>query len=113
MRSPPASPVLTVSRGSISNTWVSSSAFGQCSTPRGTKKVTLTYRRARFAGDVAVSGVVTFVPATSRVTGRLAVSGAMQGVLDVRATLWDPDRPRATVRGGLGGHRVALLAPAR
>ena len=34
--SPPASPVLSVSRGSISSTCVSSSAFGQCSTPFGT-----------------------------------------------------------------------------
>jgi pimeloyl-ACP methyl ester carboxylesterase len=80
---------------------------------RGTSKVTLTYRRVRFADDVVVSGTATFVPATSRVTGRLAVSGAMKGALDVSATLWDPDKPSATLRGGLGGHRVALLAPAR
>jgi len=52
-------------------------------------------------------------PSTSRLTGRLTVGGAMKGVLDVSATLWDPDKPSATVRGGLGGHRVALLAPAR
>ena len=34
--SPPASPVLTVPSGSIRSTCVSSSARGQCSTPRGT-----------------------------------------------------------------------------
>jgi NADPH:quinone reductase-like Zn-dependent oxidoreductase len=33
---PPASPVLGVLAGSIRRTWASSSAFGQCSTPRGT-----------------------------------------------------------------------------
>lgn len=74
---------------------------------------TITYRRARFSGDVAVSGVASLDIATSRLTGRITVAGALPGTLQPHATLWDPDKPNATVRGTLGGQRVALLAPAR
>jgi pimeloyl-ACP methyl ester carboxylesterase len=86
---------------------------GTFTVKRSETAVTVTYRRARFSSDVAVSGTARFAPASSRLTGRLTVAGALAGTLDVRATLWDPDRPKATVRGTLGGHRVALLAPAR
>jgi hypothetical protein len=73
----------------------------------------ITYRGARFSRDVAVSGVASLDIATSRLTGRITVAGALSGTLLLRATLWDPDKPNATVRGTLGGQRVALLAPAR
>jgi hypothetical protein len=73
----------------------------------------ITYRRARFSRDVAVSGVASLDIATSRLTGRITVAGALPGTLQLHATLWDPDKPNATVRGTLGGQRVALLAPAR
>jgi hypothetical protein len=70
----------------------------------------LTFRRARFARDVPVSGKVTFTAAKSRVRGTITVPG---GRLSLRATLWDPQRPRASVRGTLHGRRVRLLAGAR
>jgi hypothetical protein len=79
----------------------------------GKATTTISYRRARFSRDVAVSGVASLDVATSRVTGRVTVAGRLSGTLQLRATLWDPDRPNAAVRGTLGGHEVALLAPAR
>jgi hypothetical protein len=79
----------------------------------GKAKTTITYRRARFSRDVAVSGAASLDIATSRLTGRITVAGALSGTLQLRATLWDPDKRNATIRGTLGGQRVALLAPAR
>jgi pimeloyl-ACP methyl ester carboxylesterase len=79
----------------------------------GKATTTITYRRVRFSRDVAVSGVASLDVASSRLTGRITVAGPVSGTLRLGATLWNPDRPNATLRGTLGGRRVALVAPAR
>lgn len=80
---------------------------------RGKTTTTITFRRARFSRDVAVTGVASLDRATSRLAGRITVSGARSGTLRLRATLWDPHDSGATLRGTIGGDPVALLAPAR
>src|SRR4051794_21085300 len=86
---------------------------GRYTVKRGPTSAKLALERVRFSTDVVVSGTVTLKSATSRVSGRLKVTGKLSGTLDVRATLWDPDTPKATVRGTLGGRRVNVRAPAR
>ena len=78
-----------------------------------TATTTVTYRGVRFARDVAVSGVASLELATSRLTARISVAGALSGTLRLRATLWDPANPDATIRGTLGDGAIALRAPAR
>jgi len=78
-----------------------------------TAATTVTYRGVRFARDVAVSGVASLDLATSRLTARISVAGALSGTLRLRATLWDPANPDATIRGTLGDRAIALRAPAR
>jgi hypothetical protein len=68
---------------------------------------------ARFAHDVRVTGQVTFARATSRVTGKIAVTGALAGALRVRATLWDAKHPKASVRGTVAGERLSIRPAAR
>ena len=87
---------------------------------RGLRGGTFTLRKdkivlhgARFADDVRVTGEVTFTRATSRVTGTIAVRGALAGALRVRATLWDAKHPRASVRGTVGGQRLSIRPAAR
>ena len=87
---------------------------------RGLRGGTFTLRKdkivlhgARFADDVRVTGAVTFARATSRVTGTIAVRGALAGALRVRATLWDAKHPRASVRGTVGGQRLSIRPAAR
>jgi len=87
---------------------------------RGLRGGTFTLRKGkivlhgtRFAGDVRVSGEVTFARATSRVTGNIAVTGALPGALRVSATLWDAKHPKASVKGRVGSKRLSIRPAAR
>ena len=63
--SPPASPVFTVSRGSISSTSASSAASGQCSTPQPPQlhvAVTQVDRQPAAEHEEEVVGFVVLVP---------------------------------------------------
>ena len=87
---------------------------------RGLRGGTFTLRKdkivlhgARFADDVRVTGEVTFARATSRVTGNIAVTGALPGALSVSATLWDAEHPKASVKGTVGSQRLSIRPAAR
>jgi hypothetical protein len=75
--------------------------------------VRLSYHRARFAVDVAVTGSASL--AANRLTADIRVQVADQraGRLTVRGVLWDPAHPRARLTGTLDGHAVDLTVPTR
>ena len=81
------------------------------SAPSGT---VITYHRTRFTRDVVITGKLT-VDSANVVTGRLSVLGPSghSGVLRVRAVLWDPAHPSASLRGTLSGEPVQLSVPTR
>jgi hypothetical protein len=62
---------------------------------------------------VRVTGEATFARATSRVTGNIAVTGALPGALRVSATLWDAKHPKASVKGTVGSQRLSIRPAAR
>jgi hypothetical protein len=74
----------------------------------------ITYRRARFTNDVYISGHITLGPG-NRLTGRVTVTGPCRrtGTLMIRAVLWDPSHPLASMQGTLHGRAVAVLTQTR
>jgi hypothetical protein len=73
---------------------------------------TLTYDRARFTGDVAVSGTATIDFGSGGVTADLEIDGpgAQDGTLHVAGRLFPHTSP-LLASGRIGGHRVELLVP--
>ncbi|MBN9608437.1 MAG: hypothetical protein BGO26_19625 [Actinobacteria bacterium 69-20] len=75
---------------------------------------TFTLQGVRFTEDVAVSGDVR-LDSANRLTAALTVVGprGTRGRFEVHATLWEPDRPWATVTGSVAGRTIRVTAPAR
>jgi len=81
------------------------------STKAGT---TLTYRAARFTTDVRITGRAT-LSTDNHLTAqiRVLVQGRPAGTLHLRAVLWDPAHPLASLIGKLYGRRVTMAVQTR
>jgi hypothetical protein len=73
----------------------------------------ITFERTRFTTDVRITGQASLD--ANALIAHVVVAGprGRTGVLDIRAVLWDPAHPRASVRGTLGGHPIAVVTPTR
>ena len=71
---------------------------------------TLTYDRARFTHDVAISGTAALDFDTGGVTADLTIEGPEGGTLHIAGRLFPHTAP-LTATGRIGGHRVELLVP--
>jgi pimeloyl-ACP methyl ester carboxylesterase len=73
----------------------------------------ITFDKARFTTDVRITGQASLD--ANALIAHVVVTGprGRTGVLDIRAVLWDPAHPRASVRGTLGGHPIAVVTPTR
>jgi hypothetical protein len=76
--------------------------------------IRIDYRQTQFTKDVFVSGHVT-LDATNTLTGRVTIRapGGRTGTFTIKAVLWDPAHPFASLRGTLGGDSVAALTQTR
>jgi pimeloyl-ACP methyl ester carboxylesterase len=74
----------------------------------------INYQQARFTNDVSVSGHITLDP-DNRLTGLVTVAGPCRrtGTLGIKAALWDPSHPLASIQGTLHGTQVAVLTQTR
>jgi hypothetical protein len=72
------------------------------------------YQQARFTNDVFVSGHIT-LDTGNALTGLVTVAGpgARTGTLTIKAVLWDPAHPLASLQGTLGGREIAVLTQTR
>jgi pimeloyl-ACP methyl ester carboxylesterase len=72
------------------------------------------YRQDRFTNDVQVSGHI-ILDADNAITGAVTVAGPRghAGTLTIRAVLWDPSHPLASLRGTLAGKDIAVLTQTR
>jgi pimeloyl-ACP methyl ester carboxylesterase len=75
---------------------------------------TITYHGVRFANDVSITGTAS-IDTTSKLSASVVVSGpcGRLGSLTIRAVLWNPAKPLATITGQLRGHRIAVFTQTR
>jgi hypothetical protein len=87
---------------------------GSYTVTRAADTTRIDYQQSRFTEDVFVSGHLTITRGNTlaglvRVTG----PGGRTGALTIKAVLWDPAHPRATLQGTLNGREIAVLTPTR
>jgi pimeloyl-ACP methyl ester carboxylesterase len=75
---------------------------------------TIDYQQAQFTNDVSLSGHIT-LDASNALTGMVTVTGpgGRTGTLTIKAVLWDPSHPQASLRGTLGDREIAVLTQTR
>jgi pimeloyl-ACP methyl ester carboxylesterase len=87
---------------------------GSYTVTRTGQTTSLNYRQARFTNEVYISGHITLDPG-NRLTGLVTVAGPCRriGTLTIKAMLWDPSHPLASLQGNLHGREVAVLTQTR
>jgi pimeloyl-ACP methyl ester carboxylesterase len=87
---------------------------GHFTVTRAAATTRIDYERAQFTNDVFVSGHLT-LDASNALTGVVTVTGPGRraGTLTIKAVLWDPSHPWASLRGTLGGREIAVITQTR
>ncbi len=87
---------------------------GSYTVTRAADTTRIDYQQSRFTEDVFVSGHLT-LDRSNTLTGLVRVSGPGRrtGALTIKAVLWDPSHPWATLQGTLNGREIAVFTPTR
>jgi hypothetical protein len=87
---------------------------GSYTVTRTAAVTSIDYQKTQFTNDIYVSGHVT-LDASSALTGLVTVTepGGRTGTLTIKAVLWDPSHPLASLRGTLDGKEIAVLTQTR